>query len=144
MIPWQKIKRENILAYFYLLRDEFIEIREVIRELIKYEPFKLDVRHATPIHKALNITVFISYSRNFKNSYGFEFQDSINEEIINDFTEAEKKLHDKIEDERDEEFAHSDFEAHDIKFNEFIDVNYSSRVVRPILDKKNLIYFSKW
>lgn len=133
-----KDQKENITAYFYLLRNEFKEIRELIRALINYKPFEIDVRHATLIQKALNIAIAVSYTRNFKNSRGFNFQKIINDEIINNFTEASINLHEKLIDARDQEFVHSDSNAHDIKFNEHTNTIYSRGVVRQLLDKEQL------
>ena len=62
---------KNLLSYLYMLEQEFQEVNDLINELKKYEPFKLDVREATPTQNALNIAVIISYARNFKKTMVF-------------------------------------------------------------------------
>ncbi len=131
-------EKENIHSYLYLMKDEYFEVREFIKTLSNYKPFKLDVRHATTIQKALNIALVVSYSRNFRNSHGIKYQDEINRILIDDFENDESELHQKMKDQMNQEFAHSDATAHDIRLNEYTDVKYSSRVVRELLDKDQL------
>ena len=62
---------KNLLSYLYMLEQEFQEVNDLINELKKYEPFKPDIREATPTQNALNIAVIISYARNFKKTMVF-------------------------------------------------------------------------
>jgi len=131
--------KENLLSYIYLLRSEFQEVNILINELKNYEPFKLDVREATPTQNALNIAVVISYARNFKRSYGFNNIEEINTQLKQDFTEEENKLHKRIIIERDKEFAHSDASANDIQiYNEGF-FSHSRKIVRQLLEKNELL-----
>ncbi|OGU39208.1 MAG: hypothetical protein A2315_00980 [Ignavibacteria bacterium RIFOXYB2_FULL_35_12] len=135
--------KENLLSYLYLLKSEFQEVNVLINELKNYEPFKLDVREATPTHNALNIAVVISYARNFKRSYGFNNIEEINTQLRKDFTDEENKLHKRIITERDKEFAHSDASANDIQiyYREFF--SHSRKTVRQLLEKNELLMLQK-
>src|ERR1035437_9625467 len=107
--------KSQLLAYLYMIKSEFIEVNKFISTLKFYEPFKLDVRESTPIQNALNIAVVISYARNFKVSRGFNKVKDANKRLISIFNDEEIVLHDKLIDDRDKEFAHSDAVVNDIQ-----------------------------
>ena len=130
---------KNLLSYHYILEQEFQEVNDLINELKKYEPFKLDVREATPTQNALNIAVIISYARNFKKNYGFYSIEEINAQLKQNFSEVENALHKKIITERDKEFAHSDASINDIKIYSEGPFSHSGRTLRQLLEKKDLI-----
>lgn len=131
-----KSSEENLLSYLYMLRNEFWEVNDFINTLKNCKPFVLDVRESTPIQNALNISVVISYARNFKNSRGFNNNDRINTKLIKCFSSEEDELHKKVIDWRDQEYAHSDALPNDIQI--YKDGGYSRRVVRQLLDKDQL------
>lgn len=135
--------KENLLSYVYLLQSEFQEVNILINELKNYEPFKLDVRVATPTQNALNIAVVISYARNFKRSYGFNNIEEINTLLRKDFNDEEYKLHKRIITERDKEFAHSDASANDIQiyYEDFF--SHSRKTVRQLLEIGELLLLQK-
>lgn len=134
---FEKFKK-NILSYLLMLEDEFCEVNILINELKSYKPFHLDVRNATATQNALNIAVVISYARNFKRSFGFYYIDEINNQLINDFTKNERKLHNKILTDRDKEFAHSDASANDIQIYDKGLYTSSRRTVRQLLEKEKI------
>lgn len=135
--------KENLLSYVYLLQSEFQEVNILINELKSYEPFKLDVREATPTQNALNIAVVISYARNFKRSYGFNNIEEINTQLRKNFTDEENNLHKRIITERDMEFAHSDASANDIQiyYKDFF--SHSRKTIRQLLEKNELLLLQK-
>lgn len=124
----------NLLAYLYLLRNEFWEVNDFINTLKVYKPFVLDVRESTQIQNALNIAIVISYARNFKKSFGFN--NKINNDLIKYFSDEENELHKKIMEWRDQEYAHSDALPNDIQI--YIDGGYSRRVVRQLFEMEQL------
>lgn len=124
----------NLLAYLYLLRNEFWEVNDFINTLKVYKPFVLDVRESTQIQNALNIAIVISYARNFKKSFGFN--NKINNDLIKYFSDEENELHKKIIEWRDQEYAHSDALPNDIQI--YIDGGYSRRVVRQLFEMEQL------
>jgi hypothetical protein len=126
----------NLLSYLYLIRNEFWEVNDFINTLKEHKPFSFDVRESTPIQNALNIAVVISYARNFKKNRGFIKIDGINAELIKSFTDAEKELHKKIIDWRDQEYAHSDASQNDIQI--YGASSYSRKVVRQLFEKVQL------
>jgi archaellin len=126
---------QNILQYLYLLRNEFWEVNDFINALKNCKPFKVDVRESTTIQNALNISVVISYARNFKKSRGFNIS-SINAQLTKNFSSEEIELHKMIIDWRDQEYAHSDALPNDIQI--CTDGGYSRRVVRQLLEMKQL------
>ncbi|OGU32867.1 MAG: hypothetical protein A2057_14135 [Ignavibacteria bacterium GWA2_35_9] len=129
---------ENFLSYLYILRNEFWEVNNFINTLKNYKPFVLDIRESTPIQNALNITVVISYSRNFKKSYGFNNTNRINAELTKYFTKEENELHKTIISWRDQEYAHSDAIPNDVQIYNDNKSSYSRRVVRQLLEKGQL------
>jgi hypothetical protein len=130
--------KKNLLAYLYMLRNEFWEVNEFINTLYNYKHFELDIRNADLIQNALNMAVVISYSRNFKISHGFKYANKINSELIKFFTKTENELHNMILNYRDKEFAHSDALPNDIQIYEDNEFSYSRRVVRQLLEKEQL------
>lgn len=126
----------TVLPYLYLLRSEFWEVNDFINTLKSYQPFVLDVRESTPIQNALNISVVISYARNFTKSYGYSSYKLVNNELVKSFSTEEKKLHQMAKDWRDQEYAHSDALPNDIQI--YNDGGYSRRVVRQLLEKDQL------
>jgi hypothetical protein len=128
---------KNQLPYLYMIKSEFIEVNKLISTLKNYEPFRLDVRESTPIQNALNIAVVISYARNFKLSRGFNKTKDVNEGLISNFTNKEIELHNRLIDDRDKEFAHSDAEVNDIQIYTEGIFRYSRKTVRQLLEKKN-------
>lgn len=135
---FQRFKK-NKLSYLYMLQSEFQEVNILINELKNYEPFKLDVREATPTQNAFNIAVVISYVRNFKRSYGFNSIEEVNTQLKKDFTKEEYDLHQRMITERDKEFAHSDASVNDIQiYNEGF-FSHSRRTVRQLLEKQELL-----
>lgn len=126
---------ENILAYLYLLRNEFWEVNDFINTLRNFKPFSFDVRVSSPVQNSLNIAVVISYARNFKKSYGFNIN-SINDKLVKSFSNEELELHRKIIEWRDQEYAHSDALPNDIQI--YQDGGYSRRVVRQLLEMNQL------
>jgi hypothetical protein len=126
---------ENHLSYLYLLRGEFWEVNDFINTLINYKHYVLDVRESTPIQNSLNISVVISYARNFKGSRGFSSVDT-NAHLIKGFTSEEKALHEQMISWRDQEYAHSDSLPNDIQI--YSNGGYSRRVVRQLLEKSQL------
>ena len=130
--------KRNLLSYMYLLRHEFHEVNEFINTLYAYRPFELDVRNATPFQKALDIAVVISYSRNFKRSYGFEYWEEMGAEMIKYFSGEERQIHERVLESRDQEFAHSDALPNDIQIDDDNWYLYSRRVVRQLLEKGQL------
>ena len=130
--------KKNLLAYLYMLRNEFWEVNEFINTLYNYKHFEVDVRNSDPIQNALNIAVVISYSRNFKISRGFNFANKLNPRLVRCFTEIENELHKTILDSRDQEFAHSDALPNDVQIYEHNNLSYSRRVVRQLLEKGRL------
>ena len=124
----------NLLAYLYLLRNEFWEVNDFINTLKVYKQFVLDVRESKQIQNALNIAIHISYARNFKKSFGFN--NKINNDLIKYFSDEENELHKKIIEWRDQEYAHSDALPNDIQI--YIDGGYSRRVVRQLFEMEQL------
>ncbi|QQS37081.1 MAG: hypothetical protein IPM56_03765 [Ignavibacteriales bacterium] len=125
---------DNILPYLYLLRNEFWEVNDFINTLKAYKPFVLDVRESTQIQNSLNLAIVISYARNFKKSFGFN--NKINTDLVKYFSDEENELHKKVIEWRDQEYAHSDALPNDIQI--YIDGGYSRRVVRQLLEMKQL------
>ena len=133
-----KTFQKNLLSYLYMLESEFQEVNAFISELKSYRPFILDVRESTKIQNALNITVIISYARNFKTSYGFNNIKEVSEALIQDFSKMEKAFHKKIIKLRDKEFAHSDSSSNDIQIYTEGLFSHSRKVVRELLEKDDL------
>ncbi|MDP1677098.1 MAG: hypothetical protein Q8L88_09540 [Bacteroidota bacterium] len=130
--------KNNMKSFMLILEDDFRETNELVQELKKYKPFKLDVRHASPTQNALNISVVISYARSFKNSRGFEKTKDLQSLLLTGFNSNERKLHKKIISVRDTEFAHSDFKSIDIQVYENDFVTHSKKTIRQLLDKHEI------
>jgi len=126
-----------------MIRSEFEEVNDLINTLKNYEQFELDVRNSTPTQNALNIAVVISYARNFKRSIGFYNFREINTKLIQDFDNEETELHEKIQRDRDKEFAHSDASSHDIQIYSKGLYSHSAKTVRQLLEKGELNMLSQ-
>ncbi len=103
------------LPLLYVFQREFEEVRDYINSLKNLENYKLDVREATTIQKALNDSLIVSYFRNMKKSDHFYEEHKIRKLLKLSFSKEELILHKKLEDLRDKEVAHSDGEQHDVR-----------------------------
>lgn len=128
----------NMKSFLLMLEDDFRETNELVQELKKYKPFRLDVRSATPTQKALNISTVISYARSFKSSRGFEKSRDLQSLLVIGFNSKEIKLHKYIISIRDTEFAHSDNKSIDIQLYDTGLFTHSKRTIRQLLDKDEI------
>lgn len=73
------------------------------------------------VHRALNTSLIISYSRPFHRNKDLkgEYESSLVESIAEVLTEAEAELHRKVFDSRNTAYAHSDVRSHLIKSLEY-------------------------
>ncbi|MCH8942633.1 MAG: hypothetical protein IIA48_09390 [Bacteroidetes bacterium] len=129
---------DSINPYLYMIEEEFREVSEFIKTLRNYNPPIADVDESTTILNALHIAVVISYMRNFTNNRGFENIKNIKDKLIQNFGNKERKLHKKIKDLRDMEYAHSDSSAYDFQIETEGLFSHSVRPMREPLDDDEL------
>ncbi len=93
--------------------NDFKQAYEVASELLENSYYDDYPQNRTLVH-ALNLTVFVAYSRPFKVSRGQRALKSLPEEVLSDFDQEQMQIHQQVLSDRDTMMAHSDADANNV------------------------------
>ena len=115
ILPDMTNEKEQHLAFLYLAKEEFGEAIRFAGALQKKEHVIDGGEHASPVAKALDLALVITYARPFKKNYGYGTVSPLLDIAMRQFTADQRELHERIITARDEEYAHADAEVNDIQ-----------------------------
>ena len=96
-----------------LLRD-FRHSREFVRYILEKKLHDKTSKQAELVHLAFETAMIVSYWRPFSKQYDFKGHAvlKLQNDVSRVLTEAQKKLHERVHERRDTDYAHSDAKSH--------------------------------